>query len=190
MKKIFILAVMAIISITASAEVAQGFRMGVRANIGISNVVHKGNSMNLGYGAGWVAEYNFNSKLFLQSGIGLQSISHKQDNIRGGALNAYYAQLPIHVGYRFNIGEVNKLFVQAGPTLGVGIFGSTIKWDNGTKDNYFDLANRFDLGVGCRVGMEFTKLIVSVGADYGVIKNTGEIEGNNLSVNLGVGYMF
>lgn len=38
MKKIFLMAVMAIMAVTATAQVEQGFRMGVRVNGGMSNV--------------------------------------------------------------------------------------------------------------------------------------------------------
>lgn len=189
MKKIFILAVLGIMSITASAEVEQGFRNGVRVNAGISNVVYEGDKTSFGYGLGWVAEYNFNSNLFLQSGVGLENIAHKEDGIDGN-LNAFYAQLPIHVGYRFGLGETTSMFVQAGPTLGVGLFGSKIEWHGGGSSDYFDSAKRFDLGVGCRVGVEFSKFQISVGTNYGVLEAFDGVGGHNLSVNLGVGYMF
>ncbi len=180
---------MAVMVITASAQVEQGFRMGVRVNAGLSNVQGDGDKMTFGYGLGWVAEYNFNSNLFLQSGIGLENIAHKENAI-DGTLNAYYGQLPIHIGYRFGLGDTSSLFLQAGPTLGVGLFGSKIEWYGGGNINYFDVAKRFDLGVGGRIGVEFSKFQISAGANYGVLQ-AFEVDGyHNLSVNLGVAYMF
>lgn len=189
MKKFFLMAVMAIMAITASAQVEKGFRMGVRVNGGVSNVTGEGDKMTFGYGLGWIAEYNFSSHLFLQSGIGLENIAHKEEAV-DGTLNAYYAQLPIHIGYRCGLGDTSSLFVQAGPTLGVGLFGSDIKWDR-YSTNYFDIAKRFDLGVGGRVGVEFSKFQISVGANYGVLDTFDGVSGyHNLSINLGLAYMF
>lgn len=189
MKKILLMAIMTIMAMTATAQVEQGFRMGIRVNGGLSNVVADGDKMSFGYGLGWIAEYNFNSNLFLQSGIGLENIAHKEDAI-DGTLNAFYGQLPIHIGYRFNIGDASSFFVQAGPTLGVGLWGSKIEWYGGGSTNYFDVAKRFDLGVGGRVGVEFSKFQISAGANYGVLEAFDGVGGHNLSINLGLAYMF
>lgn len=189
MKKIFLMAVMAIMAVTATAQVEQGFRMGVRVNGGMSNVTgFDGDKMAFGYGLGWVAEYNFTSSLFLQSGLGLQNIAHKEDAI-DGTLNAYYAQVPVHIGYRFGIGDASSLFIQAGPTIGCGLFGSKIEWYEGGESDYFDIMKRFDVGVGGRVGLEFSSFQISAGADYGVLKVT-DLGGHNLNINLGLAYMF
>lgn len=181
--------VMALVAISTSAQVEQGFRMGIRVNGGLSNVTGvEGDKMAFGYGLGWIAEYNFNPGLFLQSGIGLENIAHKEDAI-DGTLNAYFAQLPIHIGYRFNIGDASSFFVQAGPTLGIGLWGSTVEWYGGGETNYFDVAKRFDLGLGGRVGVEFSKFQISAGANYGVLE-AFDGGGHNLSINLGLAYMF
>lgn len=183
------MAAMAIIAIAASAQVEQGFRMGARVNVGLSNVVADGDKMTVGYGLGWIAEYNFNSRLYVQSGVGFENIAHKEDAI-DGTINAYFVQLPIHVGYRFGINDNTALFVQAGPTLGYGISGSKIEFEGSESYDYFDLAKRFDLGVGGRVGVEFSKIQISAGANYGVLDAFDEVGGHNLSINVGLAYMF
>lgn len=179
--------VMALVAVTASAQIEKGFRMGVQINLGLSDVVHDGCKTAFGYGAGWIAEYNLKPELFLQSGIGLQNIGHKEDGI-DGTLRALYAQVPIHVGYRFNLENKPVIFVQGGPTLGIGLAGSKIEYYGGSI-NYFDSAKRFDLGIGARGGLEFGKYQVSIGANYGVLK-VFEGGGHNLTVNLGAAYMF
>lgn len=189
MKKLLLMFVMVTAAIASSAQVDQGFRNGIRLNVGVSNVVYEGDKFTFGYGFGWVAEYNLNSNLYFQSGVGLENIAHKEDAING-TLNAFYAQIPIHVGYRFETGSSSNFFVQAGPTIGVGLFGSSIDLGYRGSYNYFDRANRFDLGVGGRVGMEFSEIQVSVGTNYGVLNTFSEVGGHNLTVNLGVAYMF
>lgn len=187
MKKIFLVAVMAVLAMTVSAQVEQGSRMGVRANVGMSKVTGGDAKMALSYGVAWVAEYNFSPKLFLQSGLGLERLGWKADDI-DGTVNSLYVQLPIHVGYRFNLGEVSNLFVQAGPTLGYGIAGSDIT-DGSKTINYFDSAKRFDLSAGGRVGVEMGKYQLSLGANYGVLE-VFDGGGHNLNINLGFTYLF
>lgn len=188
MKKTLLMIVMAIMALTAVAQDEQTFRMGVRVNLGISNVTGEGSKTAFGYGFGWIAEYNLNQKLFFQSGIGLDDIAHKEEGL-DGTLNAYYLQIPIHAGYRFGLGERNTIFVQAGPTLGYGIYGSKIQDFYGGETKYFDHAKRFDLGLGARAGVEFGRYQVSAGVNYGVLK-VFDGGGHNLSVNLGAAYMF
>lgn len=190
MKKIFLLLVMTLIGITTSAQAEQGFRNGVQINGGLSNVAGEGDKASFGWGVGWVAEYNFNSPLYLQSGLGLQTIAHKEDGI-DGTLRGCFLQLPIHVGYRFSLGDTSQLFVQAGPTIGYGLFGTKIEV-YGVKDfNYFDLAKRFDFGLGGRIGVQFSKFQFSIGANYGVLKAfDGDENYHNLSANIGIAYMF
>lgn len=52
MKKFLILAVLAVLSTTAYAQVENGFRMGIRVNAGVSNVVYEGDKSSFGYGLG------------------------------------------------------------------------------------------------------------------------------------------
>ncbi|MDE6535113.1 MAG: PorT family protein [Muribaculaceae bacterium] len=211
MKKLFLMAVMSVVSLTAAAQfdddfqiddkrersfsagsgdVESGFRMGVQLNVGISDLVADYSSIGMSYGLGWIAEYNFTPNLFLQSGINFQNIGHKEDYYyRTISINALYVQLPIHVGYRFELGAAS-IFIQAGPTLGVGIWGSNIHLDYGQSISYFDAANRFDLGVGGRIGVEFSRFQISAGANYGVLDTYDFDNGNNLVANIGVAYMF
>lgn len=141
-----------------------------------------------GYGASFVAEYNFKPTLFLQSGVGIENIAY-DDNF--DINNVFYAQLPIHIGYRYIFDNGKACFIQAGPTFGIGLHGHLHCIGCGSEDcNYFDEARRFDLGLGGRVGVELNKFKISVGANYGVLKVFPKDKYHNFIVNLGVAYMF
>lgn len=189
MKKLLMLIVVGMIALTSSAQVEAGFRGGIQANFGMTNVLGEGDDASFGYGVGVVVEYNINPNLFLQSGLAYQSIAHTEGLIEG-TLRGNFLQLPIHIGYRFNLGTTSSIFIQAGPTFGVGLFGSTIEWNNGGSDEYFDLMKRFDLGVGGRLGVEFSKIQISVGVNYGVLEAASVDGYHNFSASLGIGYMF
>lgn len=180
---------LAVATVSASAQVEKGFRMGVRVNGGISMLTKEDYyKPTFGYGAGWIAEYNFKPSLFLQSGVGLENIAYKESY---HTQNVFYAQAPVHLGYRFVKDSGKAYFVQAGPTVGVGIWGTAVSLEgDGGPGNYFEWGGkRFDLGLGGRVGVETGRFQISVGANYGVTEST-EYGNHNLTVNLGVGYMF
>lgn len=182
------MAVICICAISVSAQIEKGFRNGIRVNVGMSKYDY--GDAAVGYGIGWVAEYNFSPNLFLQSGIGFEDITYKSIDYRNlggdGYITHYkthhvlYAQIPVHLGYRFVLGNSSSLFVHAGPYIGYGIVASK---DSG--HDHFDYGpDRFDFGFGGRVGIELSKFQISAGINHGVI------DPYNLSVNLGLVYFF
>ena len=177
---------MALVSISSFAEVDSGWRMGARVNVGASNVLGEGNKFSLSYGAGWVVEHNFSSHFYLQSGVGVDMLSHKEDYVEGN-INSLYLDLPINVGYRAIMGNSSSFFLQAGPTLACGVWGSDIQYARYSV-NYFDLMKRFDLGLGGRIGCEFNNFQISLGATYGVIPVSSGY--NNFNANFGLAYLF
>lgn len=126
MRKLLIMLVTAVLAVTASAQTESAFRMGVQINGGVSNNTFMNQSFGehaaFGYGFGWIAEYNLKPSLYIQSGIGLENIAYNDY----GTKNAFYGQVPVHFGFHYAISDGNALFVQAGPTFSVGLFGSKI----------------------------------------------------------------
>lgn len=197
MRNILMVMLLAVATVSASAQIERGFRMGVRVNGGVSMITNEDYyKPTFGYGAGWIAEYNFKPSLFLQSGVGLENIAYKDSY---HTQNVFYAQVPVHLGYRFVKDSGKAYFVQAGPTVGVGVWGNAVSLycETGLPScgrcdpgNYFEWGGkRFDLGLGGRVGVETGRFQISVGANYGVTEST-KYGNHNLTVNLGVGYMF
>lgn len=189
MKKLFLLMLVLTGFLTVKAEVEPGFRNGVKINLGASNVCAEGDKATFSYGVGWMAEYSIDPQLYLHSGVTIQNIAHKEDYI-DGTLNAFYAQIPLNVGYRFPLGATTEMFVQAGPTVCVGIAGSKIHAGR-YSFNYFGdgTARRFDIALGGKVGVEVMKLQFAIGADYGMMK-VFHVGGHNLNATFSVGYMF
>ncbi len=153
--------------------------------------------MSIGYQLGAIADYNFSENFYLGSGLNLQNKGVKDalDGLIDGYLAGTYLTLPIHVGYRFNLSDASYLHVQAGPQLACGLFGSEIEWEEGETSDYFDegWANRFELGVGAKVGVEFKKKWqINLGVNYGVTE-WGDDTGSGahmFDATLGAAYMF
>lgn len=187
MKKLFLLLFVLLSNCYMFAEVEQGWRIGPRANVGASNVLGDGDRFSISYGAGCIVECNVNPHFFVQTGLGIDMLSHKENYIDGN-INALYLDLPINVGYRVNIEDDSSFFIQAGPSFACGVWGSEIQLGYGYSLNYFDLMERIDIGLGGRLGFEFSKIQISAGATYGVIPASSGY--NNFNVNVRLAYLF
>lgn len=187
MKKLILIALLSVISLGASAQIEAGTRFGLRLDQGISKLNGVSGTtayFAYAYGLHGIVEFNTDD-LYLQTGLGLQNMSFREEGIRY-QMNAMFAQLPIHVGYYFMRDEPYSVFVQAGPTFGLGLWG----WIDGHKVPYFSIAERFDVECGGRVGLEVKRFQVSVGYNYGILHMTDHLGGHHQSFNIGLGYMF
>ncbi len=196
MKRLFLIAMIACIAATGYAQVEKGLRWGVHAGFNAGTITDLKGDMSLGAQLGVIADYNFSENFYLGSGLSFQNKGVKDafEGLLEGTLAGTYLTLPIHVGYRFNLSEASYLHVQAGPQLACGLFGSEIEGFEGETADYFDegWANRFELGVGAKVGVEFKKKWqVNLGFNYGVTE-WADTDGNAhmLDVTLGAAYMF
>lgn len=188
MKKLCLLAGMCFLACTVSAQVDKGFRMGVRANLGVNKAgmetsYEESADFAFSYGVDWIAEYNFSPSFFLNTGLGIENLSFKFPSISGTG-SAWNAALPIHLGGRFNIGDNSNIFIQAGPQLAYGFYGSDVDWYDGSSSNYYDNVDRFRVSAGGCVGVEFSGFQIGVNVDYGF---TGT---QDLTIGAGIAYMF
>ena len=141
--------------------------MGVKGEWGLPNV-SKGLYLDFGVllsSQGWESS-------------GYYDTHEKQSMQRKG--NPYFLNIPIHIGYKFSLGHNTALFAHVGPYIGIGLFGKNklvTETEAGKKatttlaDNVFSdkQAERFDWGIGGKVGVEFAKHVqVAVGYDWGL----------------------
>lgn len=138
-----------------------------------------------GYQVGAKAEWNIVKGLYLQGGLGIE-----QRYYSGGLYLWYnqkwhsrpvYLNIPIYVGYKWNVAKDVKLHAAIGPKFSIGLLGKygykTLSEDHHTfiantgyhgnayKDNYL---NRFDVALGAEVGVElFNNYQLSVGYNKG-----------------------
>lgn len=90
-----------------------------------------------------------------------------------------YVQLPVHVGYRYDVMDVLGVYADFGPYFAVGTNGKyRVKYDNfqsdyttpffGNGDDYLEL-QRWDFGLGFRVGAEYASHYnFQVACDWGI----------------------
>ena len=113
--------------------------------------------------------------------------------------DAYYFEIPIHVGYKHYFNEKVGIFGEFGPYFAMGSFGRTgIKTDIGgmSYDTFSDIGpnglKNFDMGLGFRVGAEIARKVpIALGYDFGIVniaRNDYSCKNSNFYIT--VGYKF
>lgn len=173
MKKIFTLVAAIVMGIGAVS--AQGFSSEVVAGMNVANWGGLGN--RIGFHAGIRGEYMTPVKGLYANAAALFTLKGcKQDYGDWGAArtDAYCVEFPIHVGYKYAVTNDFAVFGDAGPYLAVGLFGNVNEIGDDTEffepEPTFDIAKRFDVGVGLRLGVEFFQRYgFSVSYDWGLL---------------------
>lgn len=222
--KIILIASVLAFTIHANAQDSPA-RFGIKGGVNLSDFSGdlKDTESRLGFNVGITLDYAFTSDIYLMTGLelttkGVKAEFSKSEQVTDLVtektivkMSPMYLQLPVHVGYKLNIADNTKLVFHAGPYMAYGI-GGKAKYevrttssegisDESYKENFFGkngAAKRFDFGLGLGVGVEFGKIGVGLGHDFGLLniaKNYKGSEGTNLKMRntngyLTVGYKF
>lgn len=198
MKKIFTL-IVAALAFAGNAKALDyvpesGFSFQAVAGMNVSNVTNQLTSTNAkpGFNLGVRAEYMLPScyGVFVNLGVNytMKGFKEKFDAIADGELpatsgviraNACYIEIPLHIGYRYNISDKLGVYADFGPYVAIGTNGKfnfdydDDKWDDFSKryfrnDETGDL-QRADFGLGYRIGAEYANHhSLTLGMDWGL----------------------
>lgn len=213
--KTSLLVISLLVGVVANAQDTP-LTFGVKAGVNLSNFGGdvKDSDAKVGFNVGLTVDYALTQDVFLMSGLefttkGAKSSYEEDFEVAKASVtetvNAMYLQLPIHIGYKFDVSEGLKLNIHAGPYLAYGIGGKAkIKYkgdiagvdlsqENGEVDFFGkDRAKEFDFGLGLGVGAEFGKIGVGLGYDLGLVNLSRESDYKitNMNAYLSVGYKF
>lgn len=209
--KTSLIAIALLLGISANAQ-EKPLTFGVKAGMNLSNFSGDGDSdSKIGFNAGVTVDYALSSDLYLLSGLELTTKGAKAEysESESGVSVKYkatatpmYLQLPVHLGYKLTVTEGTKIVFHAGPYIAYGIGGKTktkasanalsIDINHEDKEDFFgdEGAKRFDFGVGLGAGVEFGKIGVGLGYDFGLTKLYDEGNSKNMNAYLTVGYKF
>lgn len=186
MKKLFLMAIAAVMSLGASAQLISSNTVTHKASdnynrfsvsyTSISNIQKDATS---GVAAAWTKGISISktTPLFIETGLGL---NYAWDSNDGASLHWLTATVPVNLVYKYEISDGIKLAPFAGIYLRGNLIGEiTYDEDKIGYDvddfNYFDdredggaEASRFNIGWNIGVGVEFNKLYlgISYGSDF------------------------
>lgn len=147
------------------------------------------------YRLGLTTDIALTNNLFVFTGLDFQTKGAKYAS-KGGSeakYNPIYAQIPLSIGYKVDLAPNTKFVVHAGGYAAYGIAGKIKNDPNNDKRSVFgkDGFKRLDYGLLGGVGVEFGKIAVSAGYEYGLanINNAGP-KISNRNPYLTIGYKF
>mgnify|MGYP003403069671 FL=1 len=194
MKKFFMMAVMTVLTITASAQVEKGMRYGLTFTGTMSKYSELPNAENtFGYGGGFILEYNFTPNVYLGSGLefGLRGTKVQTLDVAGKtflvdySLKSYNLIIPVNIGGRVNLSKNVALFAQVGPYASYAIKKAELE-----ILGYSTICGEnFDWGFNGKIGIEFSQIQLFGGYELGM-KEVWPEEAKNRSIVFGVGYTF
>ena len=174
---------------------AQDLSFGI--NAGINDNTPRGNVMShkarYGFNVGVCGELELPKLapgLYTTAGLSFKQKGFINWGDGRGMLN--YLELPIHPGYKFNLGKHTKLLFEIGPYLAYGLGGKSAVGRKMFSDYYF---KRFDVGMDAVIGLEFNKhLQLKLSYQHGLRQLQHDKYGNldyyNRGFNLSIGYKF
>ena len=193
MKKFILMAIMAVLTLTASAQIEKGIRYGLTFTGSMSKYSELPDAENtFGYGGGLILEYNFTPNVYLGSGLqfGLRGSKVNTLNVASlsvpldSSLKSYNLIIPVNAGGRVNLSESVALFGQAGPYASFAVKKAELKiLGYGTIEG-----ENFDWGFNGKVGIEFGDFQVFGEYEMGM-KKIWPGDAKNRSIVFGVGYI-
>lgn len=183
MKK-FLLAAFAALFVSGSAmaidnEPEEGLTWQGQIGLNLSNIRRSNSDLKPGANVGFYGQYMFENAhgTFVNFGINYDMNGAKKstsDPVFGKAVYEYtthYINIPVHLGFQYNIIPELGVYADFGPYFGIGIGGKNkldfsddsfkdikhniFKVDKDNPTNFYQ--QRFDWGLGFRVGAEYNE---------------------------------
>ena len=147
---------------------------------------------------GIMAQYDLPSRFFLQPELlfSMQGLKEDASGYGSETSRLNFLKLPFYAGYKINAGTGLDILFGAGPYVAYGLFGSEGAYENPS------IFRRFDAGFSGMGGIQFDKLQITVGYDFGLVdqmnvngwKTAKDILGlspiQNRNFKLSLGYFF
>ena len=146
------------------------------------------------YKVGLGMEVPFSNVWSLQTGLNFVSKGCKYtDNAKA---NSLYLELPVMAGARINTASGFDVLFKAGPYLAYGVGGktkATVSNIEANVDTFGDNGlDKFDAGLGCGVGFEFSQIVIGLEGQFGLTKvqSATNYAPKNIAAFLTLGYKF
>jgi hypothetical protein len=192
-------AVVLFVVTVANAQVS----FGVQGGINLSTISDRDAEPKVGFNIGVLTDIDLTHNMGIRSGVffttkGMREVKSlicgETGTIRY-TTNLMYLQLPVHIAYRIDVSPGTRVVFHAGPYIAYGVDG-TIRRNGGDRTDAFGCRTTqfqpFDWGLGIGVGVEFNRILVGIGWDFGLfeISNRSGERARNQNAFLSVGYRF
>lgn len=202
---LFTIAIVALATATATAQVRFGAKAGFTLATAIPNYEQEefepDYKMQPTFNVGVLGEFDLSENFGIGAGLVFQGKGAKiEESGFEGSINAYYLQVPVNVYY-----QNSGFFAAVGPYIGFGIGGKTkleflgeeeeedIKFGNDEEDDVAPL----DFGVGAEVGYSINPIRITLNYNFGLAnvipdanRADGDLKDSFTTLSLNVAYLF
>lgn len=211
MKKILLVLVCAICTLTASAQYAsdasgsffstersdQPVTFGIRGGVNLAKISesydgYSASTKNYtGFNVGVSMDIPMLQSLYLQSGLYYTVKGAKIEEVK---CNPSYLEIPILASYRYNFSDAIQLQINVGPYFAYGLGGKWKDTESDDEEDFFgDDFKRFDAGLAFGGGFTFSHFYVGLNYDLGltnIMKDGDDGSAKNRCLSINVGYNF
>ena len=195
MKKLLFIAVAAMFAMCANAQ-----KFGITAGLNVSSWTDEDCDSHVADNIGVKLEadaeegfYYEGSALFTEKGVDYKvktSILGVDVSSSSNKMDLYYLEVPINLGYKFNISDNFQIAPKGGIYLAAGLFGNDDDDNdpfsdyNSKTDGIIDDCNRFDAGLG--IGANFwiaRHFEISTGYEFGLVEVNKDMSDDSQNCN-------
>lgn len=205
-----IIALVALMAMGIGSAQAQ-LSFGVKGGFNLSKMVLKSGSTTHstdwlpGFNAGLMMEFGLTDMFTIEADVLLSRKGYKAKELWGSTDHVYspfYLDIPVNFKAYFDLGSGLKLYAQAGPYIGFGLFGNskytlgntttTTKLSFGSENK--DHMKLLDFGVDVGAGIEFEKIQIGLMYWHGLanvaISSVGDNKWQHRVLSIELGYKF
>ena len=186
MKKIFMMAVMAVAALTANAQQEAGtFSLQPKVGLNVTTLTGDGTKAKAGFTAGVEGMYQAAEKFGVSLGVMYSMQGAKVKDVDGAKLNYGYINIPILANYYV----VKGLAIKAGIQPGF-MTSAKAKYDGNSRD-VKDSCKKFDFAIPVGVSYEIANVVIDARYNIGLTKTIKDTDKKKNSVfHFTVGYKF
>lgn len=173
MKKLFLIACVMFMAMSASAQITWNAKGGV----GIAHCWGDAKGLKPAVvgklGVGIEKPLSSNWSLMPSFEVALKGCKIDWAKVADGSessrMNALYLQIPVMAAYRININDSWNTTLKAGPYFAVGVYGDIDGYNIFKSEDGADGASRFDVGLDLGVDFEYHRFVFGVEYELGFI---------------------
>lgn len=202
MKKLFASLSILLLAILPGKAQVVNFRVEAGAAFNLGKMAIAGykldNKTRTGYHFGAYVDLPVYNNLYVGSGLtfamkGTSFTEETDKDVEQSNITLHYLQIPVNLGYKFQVSPQVALALQTGPYFAVALGGTAKTGLKGAKESYnlfkdgvTNLAkpNRFDMGWGLDVRAMYSRYYLFAGADFGFLE---VFKDNSNDSNSGIG---
>jgi NO-binding membrane sensor protein with MHYT domain len=198
MKKVSLIAILALASALAQAQLVTTTSRKIsyektpsktiwlaRAGLTFANFGSIGSIT--GFNAGVEFQKTLPKNFYWGAGLGLKTKGFKEEYLYGsGKLNVTALEIPLNIGYKFDLGQDAQLDLHAGAFVNFDLFGKMGDVSLSDLDDY----SRFDAGLALGAGIWYQRFNVNLNFQWGLVEQFKYLSDKENNIMLSLGYAF